>query len=145
MNCGSCGVTDLVDQADVVVDASVVVLALTGATDEAKAVRKRITETTCHAPHLLDAEVGHVLRRLARVEAITEEEAATALAAVPHLVDHRYPHTGRLSRLAWELRHTVTFYDGLYIALATALEVPLLTCDEKLTKASSSTCEFELI
>jgi predicted nucleic acid-binding protein len=138
-------VTDLVDRTDVVVDASVMVLALTGATDEAKVVRKRITGTTCHAPHLLDAEVGHVLRRLARIEAITEEEASTALAALPHVVDHRYPHTGRLSRIAWELRHTVTFYDGLYVALATALKVPLLTSDEKLTKASGLTCEFELI
>jgi predicted nucleic acid-binding protein len=133
------------DQTDMVVDASVVVLALTGATDEAEAVRKRITRTTCHAPHLLDAEAGHVLRRLARAEAITEEEATTALAALPHVVDHRYPHTGRISRMAWELRHTVTFHDGLYVALATALKVPLLTSDEKLTKASGLTCEFELI
>lgn len=129
---------------DLVIDASVAVLALTGKTEHAAAVRERIFTATSHAPHLLDAEVGHVVRRLERVGMIKEEEAATALAALPSLIDHRYPHTGRLSDMAWSIRHNVTFYDGLYVALATALAVPLLTSDEKLTK-SGAPCRFELI
>ncbi|TCO56732.1 type II toxin-antitoxin system VapC family toxin [Actinocrispum wychmicini] len=139
MNCGAIGVPDLV------VDASATVLALTGTTDDAKAIRKRLAATTTHAPHLLDAEVGHVLRRLERTGVIDDEEASTALGALPHLVDHRYPHTGRLAQATWELRHTVTFYDGLYVALAAALDVPLMTSDEKLTKAPDLPCEVELV
>ncbi|ONI70489.1 VapC toxin family PIN domain ribonuclease [Actinosynnema sp. ALI-1.44] len=130
---------------DLVIDASVAVLALTGTTEDAQSVRKRIVEATCHAPHLLDAEVGRVLRRLERIGAVSDEEARTALGALPHLIDHRYPHTGRLSGLTWDLRHSVTFYDGLYVALATALDVPLLTSDEKLTKSASLPCAVELI
>jgi predicted nucleic acid-binding protein len=29
----------------------------------------------------------------------------------------------------WELRHNATAYDAAYIALAEALDAPLLTCD----------------
>lgn len=130
---------------DLVVDASVAVLALTGKTEHAAAVRERIFTATSHAPHLLDAEVGHVVRRMERMDMIKEEEAATALAALPRLIDERYPHTGRLSNMAWAMRHNVTFYDGLYVALATGLAAPLLTTDAKLTKASGLQCKFELI
>jgi len=130
---------------DLVIDASVAVFALTTTTDDAQTVRKRIAVATCHAPHLVDAEVGHVLRGLERTEVISDEEAITALCALPHLIDHRYPHTGRLAKLAWELRHTITFYDGLYVALAAALDVPLLTSDERLTNAPGLPCRFEVI
>ena len=47
--------------------------------------------------------------------------------------------------LAWQSRHTVTFYDGLYVALATVLRVPLLTGDVKLSKAPGLSCVVELI
>lgn len=65
--------------------------------------------------------------------------------ALERVVDHRYVHTGLLARAAWELRHTVTFYDGLYIALAVRLDVPLLTADANLTKAPDLPCHYELV
>jgi predicted nucleic acid-binding protein len=44
----------------------------------------------------------------------------------------RYPHDVLLERM-WELRHNFTAYDAAYIALAEALEAPLITCDRALT------------
>jgi predicted nucleic acid-binding protein len=129
---------------DVVIDASTMVRALTETSPEADGLRYGLMTSTCHAPYLLDAEVGHVLRRLERTGAISDEEARTALAALPHLINHRYPHTGRLAGLAWELRHVVTYYDGLYVALAATLDIPLRTADEKLGKAPGLPCRFEL-
>jgi hypothetical protein len=38
-----------------------------------------------------------------------------------------------LARAAWALRDDVSFYGGLYIALATALAVPLVTADQRLS------------
>ena len=50
-----------------------------------------------------------------------------------------------MSSLAWELRHVVSFYDGLYVALATMLDLPLLTSDARLAKAPGLPCRCELI
>ncbi|MFN2496527.1 MAG: type II toxin-antitoxin system VapC family toxin [Pseudonocardiaceae bacterium] len=128
-----------------VVDAAAAVSALGRKDAVGIAVHQRIAEATCHAPHLLDAEVGHVLRRGERAGEISEETARTALRALPEMIDYRYPHTGRLAERAWNLRHTMTFYDGLYVALAAALDVPLLTGDVKLSKAPGLSCQVMLI
>lgn len=128
-----------------VVDAAAVVDALGRKDAVGIALRTRIAGATCHAPHLIDAEVGNVLRRSVRRGELREETARTALRALPDIIDHRYSHTGRLSDEAWKLRHTITFYDGLYVALAAMLDVPLLTCDMRLTTAPSLTCRIELI
>jgi predicted nucleic acid-binding protein len=128
-----------------VIDASIAISALENNDAIGIAAAKRVADSTCHAPHLLDAEVGHVLRRRVRTGQITEHSARTALAALPQIIDHRYPHTGRLSLLAWELRHTITFYDGLYVALATVLGVPLLTADVKLSEAPGLSCSVEVL
>jgi len=36
---------------------------------------------------------------------------------------------------AWDLRSRLTFYDGLYIALAELLDAELLTRDQRLARA----------
>jgi predicted nucleic acid-binding protein len=128
-----------------VVDAAAAVSALGRKDAVGIAAHKLIAEATCHAPHLLDAEVGHVLRRGERAGEISEQTARTALRALPEMIDHRYPHTGRLAARAWELRHTVTFYDALYVALAAVLDMPLLTADVRLSKAPGLSCRVVLI
>jgi predicted nucleic acid-binding protein len=50
----------------VVVDASALVTALVGRSAGARALRRRLAAEVCHAPHLIDAEVGNVLRRRVR-------------------------------------------------------------------------------
>lgn len=74
---------------------------------------------------------------------IPEEVATTGLVALGHLVDERYPHVGTLRAEARKLRGAITFYDVLYVALATRLELPLLTADAKLARAPGVTCEVE--
>ena len=128
-----------------VIDATAAVSALARKDADGIAMHKRIIEATCHAPHLLDAEVGHVLRRGERAGEISEQTARTALRALPEMIEYRYPHTGRLAEHAWDLRHTITFYDGLYVALAAVLEVPLLTGDVRLSKAPGLSCAIMLI
>lgn len=46
-----------------VLDASVAVLALAGNSDSARELREVLGRTQLHAPDLIDAEVGSVLRR----------------------------------------------------------------------------------
>ena len=73
------------------------------------------------------------------------ESAAIGLAGGRLLIDQRFPHTGSLAGAAWDLRDNVTFYDALYVALAAALDVPLLTADARLTRAPGLPCQVELV
>jgi predicted nucleic acid-binding protein len=128
---------------DYVVDASALVLVMTGKTDDARALRTRLPSMRRHAPHLVDAEVGNVLRRHARAGLITSTEASAALRSLRVLVQHRYPPVGPLAELAWQYRDSLSFYAALYVALAVRLGVPLLSADARLTKAGH--CPVELV
>lgn len=126
-------------------DASALVLALIGRSAAAESLRGRLPTLRRHAPHLIDAEVGNVLRRHERSGRIGTDEAEEALRAGRSLVQHRYEHTGALAELAWTLRANLTFYDALYVALATRLGAPLLTLDRRLGRAPGLTCEVEIV
>jgi predicted nucleic acid-binding protein len=130
---------------DCVVDASVVLLAVAGRTASADELRARLPGIRRHAPHLIDAEVGNVLRRHEQAGLLGGAEADTALRVAERLVDQRYPHVGPLTRQAWKLRHNLSFYDALYVALASYLRVPLLTSDGRLGRAPGLPCEIEVV
>lgn len=130
---------------DCVLDASAMVLAVSGKTDAASALRRRLGGVRKHAPHLIDAEVGNVLRRHEREGRLKPEEALLALRAARALVDNRYPHVGPLTELAWTWRHNLSFYDALYVALAALLNLPLITGDIRLRRAPKLSCTIELV
>ena len=46
------------------------------------------------------------------------------------------------SERVWDLRHNVAIYDGWYVALAEAVDLPLATLDDKLVKAEGPQCRF---
>ena len=130
---------------DCVLDASAMVLALSGKTDAASALRMRLSGVRKHAPHLIDAEVGNVLRRHERDARLSPDEALLALRAARVLVDHRYSHFGPLGELAWTWRHNLSLYDALYVALAVLLDLPLITGDVRLGRAPDLACTVELV
>ena len=129
---------------NIVLDASVAVRALLSARETDRVLRERVRQSSCHAPHLIDAEVGSVLRRRAAAGAIEVDSAAAALRAVKNLITDRYPHT-TYAEVAWALRYNVSYYDALYVALAARLGYPLLTTDARLSRAPGLPCEVELI
>lgn len=130
---------------DCVLDSSAMVLALSGKTDAASKLRTRLSGVRKHAPHLIDAEVGNVLRRHEREARLSRDEALLALRAARALVDHRYAHVGPLMELAWTWRSNLSFYDALYVALAVLLDLPLLTGDARLSHAPDLSCTIELV
>jgi predicted nucleic acid-binding protein len=75
-----------------------------------------------------------VVRRYAAAGEIDAERGRAALADLADLPLRRYPHGVLLPR-AWELRHGLTAYDAVYVALAEALDAPLLTRDTRLAAA----------
>ncbi|WP_316573604.1 type II toxin-antitoxin system VapC family toxin [Nocardia canadensis] len=54
------------------------------------AVGRLIEASTCHAPHLIDAEVGNVLRRHEREGLIDPDTATIGLRMLATMVDRRY-------------------------------------------------------
>lgn len=130
---------------DFVLDASALVLALVGRSGAAEELRARLPTIRRHAPHLIDAEVGNVLRRHERSGLISTEEAQLAVGIGHALIDHRYPHTGEMAQRAWRYRATISFYDALYVALAAGLGVPLLTADARLARAPGLDCRVEVL
>jgi len=120
----------------IVLDASAVLEVLLRS-PPAALVEKRIfdSEQTLHAPHLIDVEVTQVLRRYAASGDSEPERCRAGLDDLADLPMTRYPHDLLLPR-AWQLRHNLTIYDAVYVALAEALEASLLTCDQRLERAS---------
>jgi predicted nucleic acid-binding protein len=95
------------------------------------------------APHLLDVEFLHGLRRLVIAGAISEDRAADARLDYADLSIVRYPHVSLADRM-WELRRGVTAYDAAFIALAERLGVPLVTCDARLSRAPGHVATVEV-
>lgn len=97
-----------------------------------------------HAPALLDAEVVSVLRRRELRSEIQPTEAAEAMAVlVGGLPITRHPLAPLIAR-SWQLRRNFTIYDALYVALAEALEGPLLTLDHRLAAATQRHSEAQI-
>ncbi|MXX18622.1 MAG: type II toxin-antitoxin system VapC family toxin [Dehalococcoidia bacterium] len=130
----------------IVADASVVVEMLLNRDAQAGvALGMRIEgdEEVC-APHLLEAEVAQVLRRMVLRRQMSASRARASLGPLVNLPIRRYPHGWLLPR-AFELRDNVTIYDGLYLALAEALDVPVLTCDSALAGVPGCDATVELL
>ena len=97
-----------------------------------------------HSPHLVDVEVTQGLRRLVRSGEVSPVRAAEAIADLTDFDLHRHPHLDLLAR-AWRLRENVTAYDAMYVALAEALDAPIVTCDAPLAKVPGHRAQVELI
>ena len=95
-------------------------------------------------PHLLELEVANALRRYVRARATTLARAEEALHDLSDLRMTRHGHAPLLPRV-WELRHHLTAYDAVYVALAEALDAPLLTCDAKIAAAPGHHATVEVV
>ena len=129
----------------IVIDASALLEALLRM-PAAKAMEGRLFDRreTLHAPHLLDIEVAQVIRRYAASGEISSERGRIALADLADFPIRRYPHDFLLPRVC-DLRHNLTAYDAAYIALAEALDAPLLTRDQRLAAAPGHYARVELV
>lgn len=126
----------------IVVDTSAVLAALVARPVEPALLARLAGDADLHAPHLLDVELLHALRRLVASRALTLDRAEDARRDFADLAIVRYPHHPLADRI-WELRGTLSAYDAVFIALAEALAVPLITCDGRLARAAQALVEVE--
>lgn len=116
-----------------VVDASVVVEYLSGE-DPFLDERLEAEEHVLWAPYLIDAEVGHALRRKVLLGQMDAEAAGEAIWEINDLPLRRVEHESLLY-VAWDLRDNFSYYDALYVSLALMLGETLLTFDARLARS----------
>lgn len=126
-----------------VVDASIVFRLLANVKGD-DLLRQRLARKV-HAPALIDVEIasvvrGHVITSKPEVR-ISWERAQIMLERYAQLRIVRHPMLPLQPRVL-ELRNNLTAYDGMYVALAEFLKVPLLTDDAKFAGAIGHRAEI---
>lgn len=127
----------------IVVDTSAFIGALAGLPADPQLVGRLRDDGDLHAPHLVDVEVCHALRRLVATGRLSDDRANDARSDFADLVVARYPHGPLMDRM-WDLRHNLTAYDAAFVALSESLGVPLITCDARLATARGHEARVEL-
>lgn len=125
----------------IVADASALLELLLGST-RGRAVEAHLLDSDegVQAPALVDAEVAQALRRMVAAGTLQEPHGRARLEILGDMPLHRHLLTPLLPRI-WQLRDKLTAYDAAYVALAEALECPLLTFDRRIADAPGHTAE----
>jgi predicted nucleic acid-binding protein len=74
-----------------------------------------------------------------------EDLHAPALLDFDDLTIERWAYSDSLRRRAFQLRHNVSAYDAAYIALAEALDCPMLTRDGRLLRSAGHHARIEVL
>ncbi|MFI6574384.1 type II toxin-antitoxin system VapC family toxin [Nocardiopsis sp. NPDC050513] len=133
----------------IIVDASVLVNALTSTEDAGRAARERLGPEELAAPSLVDWEVASVLLslskgtrggkpKLAPGERDRVMESYRRLTIVRNGLHHLWPRMRGLSA-------NLSGYDAAYVALAEDLGVPLITADERVKRGAQTSADIEVI
>ena len=128
-----------------VVDASALVEALLRTPLGEKCAERLLgRDDPLFAPHLLDVEVMQVLRRYARKGNLHDARGREALRDFVDFPLTRCSHEPLLERM-WELRNSLSAHDAAYVALAEALDAPLVTCDARLARTRGHSARVEVL
>lgn len=124
-------------------DSAAVVDALTAVagTDE---LRTHLATEDLHAPGLIDVEVVSALRGLTLRGHLSATRAEDLLTDFDDLPMQRWPSADALRRRAFQLRDNVSAYDAAYVALAEALDCPLVTRDGRLARSRGHSAQIEV-
>lgn len=124
----------------IVVDASVLYEVIT-AGPLAPAATAALASAHDHAaPEIIDVEVTGLIRRDAQRHVIDGTRSQWALDRLRDWPGDRFPHRPFIGRV-WHLRENVRTTDAFYVALAEALDVPLVTLDGRLARTSGVNCQ----
>ena len=129
-----------------VLDASAVVEWLVGSERGDAVVAEMLDDPdrSFFAPDLLDVEVVQAFRRMARSGTISDARATGAVELLEALPVERRPARILVPRM-WTLRDNLTAYDAAYVALAEALDCPLLTCDARCANAPGHRAKVRVV
>jgi predicted nucleic acid-binding protein len=127
----------------IVVDASVMVFALSSPTAEGEAARSAMAaDDTWLGPAHMPLEVIRTLRKAVVGGRLEENDAVATYVA---LMATEIPYIGAsepLLRAVWAMRHNMSAYDAAYLAIAVEYGAHLVTFDARLAKAAEQAVPF---
>ncbi|MCO6006769.1 type II toxin-antitoxin system VapC family toxin [Actinoallomurus purpureus] len=129
----------------IVIDASVLIDALTADGPEGQAARKAANvDSSWAAPAHLITEVSSGIRGRLLGSKISRPRAEEAIRVLAELEIELADVRTLLPRI-WELRGNLTTYDAAYVALAETYDCPLITQDARLSNAPGARCEIQVV
>lgn len=129
----------------IVVDASTLVEALLRVDERGERCRATLeVRRQIVVPHHFRIEVANAIRGQFLGGLITEAKGRTALQELARFKARIPRKPAQQFDRIWELRHNLTAYDAAYVALAEALDAPLLTTDARLARTSGHEARIEL-
>jgi predicted nucleic acid-binding protein len=118
---------------ELVVDASVIIDMLIPNARSEQAL-SLVEGCVLYAPSIVDLEVLSGVARLERSGAITNTEAQSAINNWRQTAVDKVPSDQLVERV-WSLRNSVRISDAFYLALAESYSLPLVTSDQRLSRA----------
>ena len=127
----------------VVVDASAIVAALVDVGPDGEWATTELLRDDLAAPHLMPVEAANILRRAVIAGDLSVDAATLAHDDLARLRVELFPYEPHAERV-WELRDNLTAYDAWYVAVAEALDAPMITLDRRVASATGPRCSFRL-
>ncbi len=124
-----------------VIDASALVAALTDTGPEGRWARANTGSDALACPEVALAEATNTLRRLEQAGNLRAGEAVNSFRDLMDFHLDLHPFRPFAERV-WGLRHNLSGYDAWYVALAEALDCPLVTLDLRLSRSPGPACAF---
>ncbi len=90
---------------------------------------------------MMPAEVYNGIRHMELAGEVTSSDAMKAREEFSEFSLELFSFAPYADRV-WALRSNLTSYDAWYVALAEALDCPLVTLDQRLSRAAGPACAF---
>jgi predicted nucleic acid-binding protein len=124
----------------IVADSSALVESLVGSPYARSMLADEQVQVSSHA----DVEVASSLRRQVRLGWLGANDGWRLLETFRWMAVTRHDSFSMFDRI-WELRDNLSAYDAAYVALAEAIDCPLVTADARLSRAPGLRCSVTVI